>query len=140
MEIVEAFEVQEGRVPTRVHRDGVGYDLRSANSEEERFIEVKGTGESWKTHTWQSLYKSEVKCLKENPEKFFLYIIHFDIVQFPNSYQLFILSGIQLTNDGFRIEPESYALKPISRARLLPYEVSVQKPVVESWHKDLKQM
>jgi hypothetical protein len=131
MEIVEAFEIQQNRIPTRVHRDGVGYDLRSVNSTEERFIEVKGSGESWTTHTWQSLYKSEVQCLNEFPEKFFLYFIHFDIAEFPSSYQLFVLSGFQLLNDGFRIEPESYALRPISRARLNPYEVSVDKLVVD---------
>jgi hypothetical protein len=66
MDVVCEYETLAGRSPTRVHGDGVGYDIHSQSDKEERFIEVKGVSESWKTYTWQSLHFTEVDCLKSN--------------------------------------------------------------------------
>ena len=129
MEIAEAFELQEGRTSKRVHRDGVGYDLLSISIQEERFIEVKGISESWKTYNWQPLFRSEVEALNKYPEKFFLYIIHFEETANLSNYKLFVIHGTRLLNDGFRITPESFSLRPISQRRLAPYAVSVEKLV-----------
>jgi len=79
MDVVCEYETLAGRSPTRVHGDGVGYDIHSQSAKEERFIEVKGVSESWKTYTWQSLHFTEVDCLKRNSGKFFLYIVYFAI-------------------------------------------------------------
>ena len=138
MKIAETFELQEGRATKRVDRDGVGYDLHAIDIQGERFIEVKGFAESWATHDWQSLYQSQVKLLKAYPEKFFLYMVHFDKENFPNTYQLFAISGAQLLSDGFRLEPESFRLSPISQRKLKPYAVSVEKSVVENRRKVLQ--
>ncbi len=92
MQIAEAFELREGRVSRRVDKDGVGYDLHSIGTQEERFIEVKGFSESWATHYWQSLYKSQVKVLEAHPEKFFLYMVHFDKNSIDNP-EFFVISG-----------------------------------------------
>lgn len=127
MQIAEAFELQEGRISKRVDKDGVGYDLHSIDAKGERFIEVKGFKESWATHDWQSLYKSQVKVLEEHPEKFFLYIIHFDKEDFSGILEFFVISGEQLRDDGFKWEPESFRLSPISQRKLRPYAVSVAR-------------
>jgi|SRR3989344_3651610 len=130
MEIAELYEKTHSRIPIRVHQKGVGYDLHSKNENEERFIEVKGISESWKTYTWQPLHHTEIKALRKNPSMFFLYIIHFDISKENRNstnlnnavYKLFVISGNNLQKS-FRLIPESYALKPISRRRLSIYEV-----------------
>lgn len=122
MKIVEHFELQNGRISIRVHREGVGYDLRSSSSNEERLIEVKGVTELWSTYNWQSLYKNEVDALNNYPDKFFLYIVHFERNTYPQDFQLFVIPGIALLSEPFRIVPESYALRPVSRARLKPFE------------------
>lgn len=129
MEIAELYEKTHSRIPLRVHQKGVGYDLYSKNGNEERFIEVKGISESWKTYTWQSLHHTEIEALKKNPDKFFLYIIHFDVSKENRNsiylndatHQLFIISGNELQKS-FRLIPESYALKPISQRKLKEYE------------------
>ena len=129
MEIAELYEKTYSRIPLRVHQKGVGYDLHSKSEKEERFIEVKGISELWKTYTWQPLHHTEVEALEKNPDKFFLYIIHFDIpkekrnsINLNNAtYKLFIISGNDLRKS-FRLVPESYALKPISQRRLRPFE------------------
>ena len=140
MRVAEQFELQCGRYPRRVHTLGVGYDLQSSlhDLSQERFIEVKGFTEAWETHTWQPLYKSQERVLRENPDKFFLYIVHFAKAEFPSNPQMFVLSGLQILNDGFKLEPETFRLTPISRKRLEPYTVDVNKSVVKSQSKDLQ--
>ena len=135
MEVAELYETAHGRVTNRVHQQGVGYDLRSSGNEE-RYIEVKGVSESWKTYTWQPLHHTEVETLKRQSAHYFLYIVRFEISkenrdqEHLNSapYQLFVLPGEKLLNN-FKIVPQSFALTPISKRRLLPF--SVEKPVVD---------
>src|SRR5690242_14388334 len=79
MQIAQAFELSNNRVPKPVHTSGVGYDLLSIGKDAERHIEVKGVSESWKTYTWQALHHTEVAALKDSPEQFYLYIVRFDI-------------------------------------------------------------
>ena len=129
MEIVELYEKSHGRLCERVHQKGVGYDLHSIGNEE-RFIEVKGISESWNTYTWQPLHHTEVKTLQNDPAHFFLYIVHFEIVKANRTqeylstaqHQLFVIPGRQLLTS-FRVVPESFALKPISRKSLSPFSV-----------------
>lgn len=131
MGIVEVYERTQGRMPERVHRKGVGYDVLSKDADHERFIEVKGISESWETYNWQPLHKTEVEALDKNIDKFFLYIIHFEIKRENRNeenlraaeYNLFIIPGTSLRNNEFRIEPASFALRPISKTRLKKYEV-----------------
>jgi len=136
MEIVELYEFKNNRNVERVYQKGVGYDLLSKKGNEERYIEVKGISESWKTYTWQPLHHTEVTTLQKNPENFFLYIVHFEVMKDRrnsnylngDNYQLFIISGHNLLNH-FRILPESYALKPISQRKLDTYKI-LDKSVV----------
>ena len=79
MKIVSRYEISEGRTPKEVHTNGVGYDILSKDSVDERYIEVKASSESWSTYTWLPLYNNEVKTLKKYPEKFYLYIVKFEI-------------------------------------------------------------
>lgn len=136
MEIVESYELKNNRGVERVHQKGVGYDLLSKNKDEERYIEVKGVSETWNSYTWQSLHPNEVRALSKSPGNFFLYIVHFErqgqnrdaIFLNKAAYQLFIINGKDLQNN-FRIIPESFALKPISRKKLKNYKIE-DKPVV----------
>lgn len=132
MEVVEDYEKKHERLSRRVHQMGVGYDLDSVGKNQERYIEVKGVSESWKTYTWQPLHKTEVDALKNHTDKFFLYIVYFEIDRenrnkknlIEAKHKLFIIPGTSLQNNEFRIEPASFALRPISKARLKKYEVS----------------
>jgi hypothetical protein len=143
MDIVESHENEHGRISIRVHQKGVGYDLHSQNSNEERFIEVKGISESWKTYTWQPLHRTEFEALQSSPDKFYLYIVHFDIAKenrnenYLNSAlrRIYIIPGRNLQTD-FRIIPQTFALSPISQRKLEAYEV-VENQVVQSPGKDV---
>jgi len=130
MELARQYEANNGRTAMPVHKNGVGYDLFSTSNNEERHIEVKGVSESWKTYNWQSLHHTEVKSLREDPEHFYLYIIHFDIINedrdeahlsnAPRS--LFIIKGQDLLSI-FNLTPASYSLRPISQRKLEPYKM-----------------
>ncbi len=136
MKIVSEYELLQDRNSEEVHTRGVGYDIHSFNSKEERYIEVKGISEKWSTYTWQSLHHTTVKCLKENPDKFFLYIVHFNMHDdmprtketvgeiYKSTYDIYILSGDNLLHDGFSLKSVSYSLTPISRRRLEDYKVN----------------
>jgi hypothetical protein len=128
MDIVVDYETKNGRKAVKVFQNGVGYDVQSVGNNEERFIEVKGISESWKTFTWQPLHHTEIETLNKNPGKFYLYIVHFDITSeqrnqtFLNSakYTLFVISGNKLLTE-FTIKPISYSLAPISQRKLKPF-------------------
>ena len=131
IEKVFAYEKARGMEFERVDKDGVGYDVQSSNGIEERFIEVKGVSESWKTYTWQNLHNTEIVALHRNPEKFFLYIVYFDIPKEKRNEeelniakpQLYIIPGKDLIDpEKFKIKEASSALSPISREKLKPYE------------------
>jgi hypothetical protein len=109
IEYVIDYEKNQGRNAVDVSREGVGYDVRSDN----RFIEVKGKIEGWKSYNWQQLYKSEVDCLKQNTDSFYLYIVRFE----ENEIDLYIIPGKSLL-DNFKITPEVYRLSPISKRKL----------------------
>lgn len=129
MEIVFNFEKSNGRFPEEVHTTGVGYDILSKNQGEERHIEVKATSELWSTYTWLPLYKNEVQALKNFPDKFYLYIVKFDLDRNNRNedslnsadYELFIINGQNLLNK-FKITQETYSLSPISRKKLTDYK------------------
>jgi len=114
IEIVMDYERKSGRHPKNVSKTGCGYDIESDN----RFIEVKGIGENWRTYTWQSLYPSEVDCLNKNPENFYLYIVKFD----DKSHDLYIIPGPDLKTK-FSIKITAYALTPISRKKLSEFKI-----------------
>jgi hypothetical protein len=128
MNIVISHEESLGRKTKRVHTSGVGYDILSVNENEERYIEVKATSESWSSYNWLPLYYSEVKALNNNPDKFFLYIVRFDLdIKNRNeetlnsaNHEIFIISGHDLLND-FNIKPETFSLSPISQRKLKKY-------------------
>lgn len=130
MDIVIDYERSLGRKAKKVDTSGVGYDILSINNKEERYIEVKGVSELWATYTWLALYFSEVEALKNNPDKFFLYIVKFGIdpkhrsEEILNSadYEIFVINGHDLLND-FKIKPETFSLSPVSKRRLSKYSV-----------------
>lgn len=132
MEIVSDYERKHQRSPEYVHKRGVGYDIHSFGSGE-RFIEVKGVSEHWKTYTWQNLHHTEVRCLKNNPDKFFLYIVHFEILPKDRNenvikkapYDIYIISGRVLLSNKFNLKEQSYSLTPISKTKLLSYRVNL---------------
>jgi hypothetical protein len=137
MKVAESIELSNNRVPKRVDRDGIGYDILSIGENEERHIEVKGVSEGWASYTWQALHHTQVKALKKNPAEFFLYIVRFDILHRENrnsefletaSPQLYIIPGKDLLGGGlgrFKIQEESFALKPISKTSLAPYKADL---------------
>jgi hypothetical protein len=128
MEIVMGYEQAAGRISEKVHQKGVGYDILSKDSVSERHIEVKATSESWLTYTWLPLYHSEVEALKNNPDKFYLYIVRFEInpkdrnelTLNTTKHELFIINGQDLLNE-FNIKPETFSLSPISKSKLKKY-------------------
>ena len=128
MDIVVEYEELNGRKTKIVNTKGVGYDILSEKEEEQRFIEVKATSESWKTYNWLPLYYSEVNCLNQFPDKFFLYIIKFDLDKNNRNkesldkadYKIFIINGTELL-ENFKIKPETYSLSPVSQRKLKKY-------------------
>jgi len=135
-EIALSYESRfSNRFPVLIDKKGVGYDIKSENKREQRYIEVKGVSEDWKSYIWQSLYASEVKCLQENPDKFYLYIVYFDLKGKERTekeikeapYNLYIISGKELLNKNeFKIQPDSFSLTPISRRKLDKYKASTE--------------
>ena len=123
MNIVLDFELKNSRQPEDVSQVGVGYDIKSTSPDkQERFIEVKGVSESWKTYNWQPLFYTEVQCLKNNPDKFFLYIVYFNKQGEELPINLFVISGKDILSS-FNIKPMTFSLSPISRRKLLPHKV-----------------
>jgi hypothetical protein len=128
MDIVVQYEELNGRKTKIVNTKGVGYDILSEKEEEQRFIEVKATSESWKTYNWLPLYYSEVNCLNEYPDKFYLYIIKFNMDRNNRNkesldvadYEIFIINGTELL-ENFKIKPETYSLSPVSQRKLTKY-------------------
>ena len=114
------FETNAGRRPqdVRSSKRHNGYDVASG----ERMIEVKGTTEPWKNYNWVPLYQSEVDCLKNHPDNFYLYIVKF---RDEKSYQIegfYIVPGLELLNeDKFRIKIAYHSLTPISQRSLSKY-------------------
>ncbi len=113
IEVVMRYEKREGRDPLIVSKRGVGYDIKS-NS---RMIEVKGVGESWQTYNWQSLYRNEIECLNENPKDFYLYIVKFKDKNSDEVTGFYAIKGKDLKAK-FRVEIETYGVRPISRSSL----------------------
>jgi len=115
IEFVLDYEIKQGRNPEDVstNKEHSGYDVKS----DDRMIEVKGVGESWKTYTWQSLYKTEVECLNNNPNSFYLYIVKFRNKESDEVVGFYIIPGVDLKSK-FRIEIENYGLRPISENTL----------------------
>ena len=128
MDIVVDYETKNGRKAVKVFQNGVGYDIKSTGNSEERFIEVKGISESWKTFYWQPLHHTEVETLNKYPDKFFLYIVHFEITSEQRNeanlnicpYKLFTISGEKLLSE-FTLKPVLYSLAPISQRKLKPF-------------------
>lgn len=129
MQIVIDYEISHGRTPKAVHKSGVGYDIISKNQTSERFIEVKASSESWKTCSWMPLYKNEFEALKKYPEKFYLYIVKFELapkdrtemILSETNFDIYIVDGQTLLKE-FKIAPETYCLSPISKRKLLNYK------------------
>jgi hypothetical protein len=128
MDIVVKYEESNGRKTKIVNTKGVGYDILSEKEEEQRFIEVKATSESWKTYNWLPLYYSEVNCLNKYPNKFYLYIIKFNLDKNNRNkenldvadYEIFVINGTELL-ENFKIKPETFSLSPISQRKLAKY-------------------
>lgn len=128
MDIVIQYEESNGRKTKIVNTKGVGYDILSEKEEEQRFIEVKATSESWKTYTWLPLYYNEVNCLNKYPDKFYLYIIKFNVDRNNRNkesldkadYEIFIINGTELL-ENFKLKPETYSLSPVSQRKLTKY-------------------
>src|SRR3989344_5259487 len=97
MEIVVAFEKAHSRKPIRTTR--CGYDFESSG----RFIEVKGVSEI-NHYTYQGMTSKEVKCVKDYPNKFYLYIVRFNDKSC-SDYALYIIPGTKLVSDEFRFRP-----------------------------------
>jgi len=131
IEIVMEYEKREGRNPRIVSREGVGHDIES----NDRMIEVKGVGESWRTYNWQSLYKNEVECLNNDPKDFYLYIIKFKDTNSDEVVGFYIVPGIDLKAK-FRIEIETYSLRPISETNLKEFLRDWKSKPERSWREN----
>ncbi len=127
MQIAYDYEVKAGRNPEDFSHNGVGYDIQSKNQSEERWIEVKGVSERWNTYTWQAIHQTQIKTLKEYPEKFWLYIIYFDIPKENRREEMlnnikpdiYIIQGKDLLDrTKFRITEEAYRVSPIKGVSL----------------------
>jgi hypothetical protein len=116
IDLVLDYERKQGRNPEDVsnNRKHPGYDIKSNN----RMIEVKGVGESWNTYNWQSLYRTEYECLKNNPSNFYLYIVKFIDKESDKVEGFYIIPGTELESPKFRIEVETYGISPLSKRRL----------------------
>jgi len=130
IEIVMYYEQNAGRKPVLRDKAGVGYDIESKNKSEHRYIEVKGVSENWSTYTWQPLYASEVACLENNPDKFYLYIVYFTLPENSRNqgsieqatHNIYIISGKEIKEE-FAIKPANFQLAPISRSKLEKYKI-----------------
>jgi len=98
-------------------------------------IEVKGVGESWRTYNWQSLYKNEVECLNNDPKDFYLYIIKFKDTNSDEVVGFYIVPGIDLKAK-FRIEIETYSLRPISETNLKEFLRDWKSKPERSWREN----
>lgn len=109
------YERSRGKNPEDVsmNKKHLGYDIKS----EEKFIEVKGIGESWETYNWQSLYKTERECLRKNPNNFYLYIVKYENKKSDKVEGFYIIPGAELESK-FRIEIETFGIRPISKSSL----------------------
>lgn len=118
IEYVLRFETKNGHSPVNVSRDKKhsGYDILSGKKK----IEVKGKIENWSSYDWQVLYKSEIRCLQENPDNFFLYIVKFKRDDMNQVEDFFIIPGTDLIKN-FKVQPETFRLSPISQSRLKQY-------------------
>lgn len=118
IEFVLNYERSQNRNPEDVedvstNKKHPGYDIKSGI----KLIEVKGVGESWNTYNWQSLYKTERDCLKKNPNIFYLYIVKYKNKKSDEVEGLYIIPGAELESK-FRIEVETFGIRPISRNSL----------------------
>jgi len=109
------YERSQGRNPEdfSMDRKHPGYDIKS----DERLIEVKGVGESWRTYNWQSLYKTERECLRKNPNNFYLYIVKYEDKESDKVEGFYIIPGVELESK-FHIEVETFGIRPISKSSL----------------------
>ncbi len=112
------YETKQGRHPKDVASDKTvtGCDILSDG----RYIEVKGVGESWKTYTWQSIHTTEYDRLKSDTANFYLYIIKFVDKNSTEVEAIYIIPGPDLES-AFTVQIASYAITPISQARLEKY-------------------
>jgi len=119
IELVLNYERNQGRDAKDVSNDRAhpGYDVISDN----RLIEVKGIGESWNTYNWQPLYRTERECLRNNPEKFYLYIIKFKDRESEQVEGFYIIPGTDLESPKFHVEVETYSVSPISKKHLIEF-------------------
>ncbi len=115
IEFVLDYERKQERIAENVSaaREHSGYDVKSGD----RLIEVKGVGESWKTYTWQALYKTERESLRNHPNVWFLYIVKFKDKESDEVVGFYIIPGVDLENK-FCIDIESYGIRSISQNTL----------------------
>lgn len=118
IEVVVKYEKEQGRNPVHVSGKGCGYDIKSDN----RFIEVKGSSESWVSYNWLCLYPTEVDCLRKFPGNFYLYIVRLDRKDLGGKYDLYIISGKELL-EKFNIKVTAYSLSPISQRKLKEFKI-----------------
>ena len=119
MDFVLDFEKKQGRHPKDVSTDKTvtGCDIISDG----RYIEVKGVGESWKTYTWQGIHKTEYDRFRSDTANFFLYIVKFVDKNSTEVESIYIIPGTELEST-FSVQVASYAITPISQAKLRKYK------------------
>ena len=117
IDIVMAYEEKQGRNPHIVSGKGCGYDIESDG----RYIEVKGSSESWDTYNWLCLYPTEVDCLRKFSNNFYLYIVKMDRKNLSENFNLYVIPGKSLL-EKFNIKVTAYSLSPISQRKLKEYK------------------
>jgi hypothetical protein len=73
LDLIMAWERKNGRNPTDVHRQGVGYDIRSESASERRCIEVKSR--SKERQTFVTMDGGLLKRLGADVSNYYLYFI-----------------------------------------------------------------
>ena len=81
---------------------------------------MKGVSEQWKTYTWQGIHRTEYECFQSDPDNFYLYIVRYSEKNSDNIVGFYVISGSELAIK-FRMQVESYGLRPISQAKLAEY-------------------
>ena len=131
MEIVMDYEKRSGRNPKRNPRldyaGDVSHDIESKNQSEQRYIGVKDVSENWATYTAQKLSSDEINFLNKYPDKFYLYIIHFELEKDKRNeegieeapYDIYVIPGNKLESE-FNVS----MFMPVSKKGLEEYKIS----------------
>lgn len=70
-----SYETETGRYPADVSKDNLGYDIKSSNDYETRFIEVKGLYDSYSYSSFVLLTENEWRHAQELENSYYLYVV-----------------------------------------------------------------